>query len=197
MRKVKICIILCLVISMVSMISGCNPFHTCKFTGATCVSRGKCECGKTGGKALGHTTKLGFCDRCDKFQNEYKDEINTISDYVLSAHQIYLNANTELIKKAQIYGVYGLSAQNIYDFRDELQVAISKFTDAINICNNNEDLLLFKNYIEKMRSSLSSINGSNVKEYWDSNYQQIQVYQEHYSEYNEYYKLLVECALTN
>ena len=150
---------------MIILLTACQSSHVCSYANATCETAEKCECGKTQGEPLGHTTKLGVCYRCGTFNNDYQNITNAVSDNVTSSADTLLNAVKILYYKSSISSI---SSQDINEFITEINYSKNQLNIAIHSCENINELRTLTEYIKNMKNALDSISGTTVETYIES-----------------------------
>lgn len=95
MKKITIATLMSITLMLISC-------HSHNFTNATCTEPKKCECGEKIGEPLGHTVKIGVCDRCGEninyeemesfhnYLNKINDDTSFLSDFFEQTYYNYL-----------------------------------------------------------------------------------------------------------
>lgn len=140
MKKKLLFIVSCL---MMFAITGCGHQHT--FSDATCTDPAKCtECGEVQGEALGHTTEVGMCERCNQYQGI--EIVESVLDYV-SKGNASAHAAIQLISygTASTYeGLYKEECQGVDKFKE----ACENYNAAIDLCKDYSGLATLKRRLE-------------------------------------------------
>ena len=132
-RKIIYCTATCL---LICSLAACGEHHHV-YTNADCTSDTVCsECGDIVEEALGHTTEIGVCLRCDKMQNEeLVGSLNT-------AFSEIMDVGTELI--SCVSGIDNLKAEEQYKrftLADEYTASMNElYTDIIDLCYGKSEL---------------------------------------------------------
>lgn len=118
-------------------LSACGSHHQHSFTEADCVNPSICsKCGAIGAEALGHTTSIGVCLKCEETQNE-----ELLENINLSFAEI-MDDGAKLIDI--LNGVTSLSPDEQYDSfiaADSYATSMrTKLLNLIDICSGEKDL---------------------------------------------------------
>lgn len=119
--------------------------HEHTLSEATCTEAPVCsECGEKVGKALGHTTKWGYCERCGEYVMAYQDEFDQINTCM-----------TDVSNEIEIGAGYNLSddlSQGVY--LQQCCVRINKkLNQAYDYCGNRK---CFKNLKKKINKAIQA-----------------------------------------
>lgn len=144
-----------LFIIVILLFTGCAHKH--EFSEATCTEPKTCiKCGETEGEALGHTTEIGKCDRCEEvFGKDILESIRTCINKAGSKTTLavnYLNSATTLYEGIKTGYSYFEDAKSEYqnaidmcadyeefsELKSKLNIALAKYPTAIPKNNDNE-----------------------------------------------------------
>ena len=139
-------------------ITGCGHTHT--WEDATCTTPKICiECSEIEGEALGHTTELGKCERCQEFQGKdiFEEIISKVSKTTEKIGNIYKRQNEALTKVTTIEAVY----KNMQTTDENIRPLLDDYQVAIDMCGDCAELKDFKDAIQDIVDSYPNFPNTN------------------------------------
>lgn len=143
------------VLVVVVTMGGCKK-HEHTFSNATCEKPKICEeCGYESGGSLGHTTTLGYCSRCDKYQGEeIVDDFmwyatNSVQNWIKGLEYITEYSNTNK-SKAMSYA------------KPYFNTAKKEFEKLYELCSNEPKLKIACSTLSLVIYSIPTSNNVNV-----------------------------------
>lgn len=148
--------------------SGCDELYAKDVYGEHVLSEATCTlppictvCQQRVGTALGHTTGIGYCERCgvyiDTLINQRKAVVNELNNsrkaFIAAYDELFTNRPTdkaELAKKANITRT------------GKLKTTVEAYDKAISACGSYGDFKAIKDILSVIRKELNSLTGSAV-----------------------------------